>query len=90
MLIGELIAQRIGHYHSPDTEVKYDREKLKQMTTVGISQGPLHHYTYLWMERVLPGTAKKMVFKKILADQVSVILEWLAQASPYICFHNFS
>lgn len=62
MFVGEVAAQKIDN--------KTDWEKVKQLTVVGISQGPLHHYTYEWMERILPGTAKKTVFKKILSDQV--------------------
>lgn len=40
------------------------------MTLVGLSQGPLHHYLYLWMDRALPGAAIKTVFAKIGLDQV--------------------
>lgn len=73
MYLGEIAAQRIdkSNRKGPNGEVVYDEEKIKQLTVVGLSQGPLHHYTYLWMERLLPGTAKITVFKKIIADQVS-------------------
>ncbi|CRK91986.1 CLUMA_CG005566, isoform A [Clunio marinus] len=83
MFIGEAAAQRINNYYSKENngEFKYDNEKLKQLTVVGLSQGPLHHYTYLWMERLLPGNAKKTVFKKILADQFIV--------SPVFIVHYF-
>lgn len=72
MWVGEVAAQRLDKSTKtgPNGDTLYDREKIKQLTVVGISQGPLHHYTYLWMERLLPGTAKKTVFKKILSDQV--------------------
>lgn len=39
------------------------------MTLVGISQGPLHHYLYKWMDRILPGASVSTVFKKIGIDQ---------------------
>lgn len=65
MFVGEVAAQKIDRTNKPA-----DWEKVKQLTVVGISQGPLHHYTYLWMERLLPGTTKSAVFKKILSDQV--------------------
>lgn len=72
MYIGEIAAQKLDKSNrGPNGETKYDKEKIKQLTVVGISQGPLHHYTYEWMERLLPGTAKMTVFKKILSDQVS-------------------
>lgn len=83
MYIGEVAAQTLDKSQPGDT--KYDKEKIKQLTVVGISQGPLHHYTYLWMERVLPGNAMKTVFKKILCDQVNklwdcIISQLLLQA----------
>lgn len=72
MYIGEIVAQRIDKSQRKlPGEIQYDKEKIKQLTVVGISQGPLHHYTYLWMERLLPGKAKTTVFKKILSDQVN-------------------
>lgn len=42
------------------------------MTLVGISQGPLHHYLYLWMDRALPGTAIRTVLAKIGIDQFAI------------------
>lgn len=71
MWAGEVAAQRLDNSNKGfNGETQYDIEKIKQLTVVGISQGPLHHYTYLWMERLLPGTGKKAVFKKVLSDQV--------------------
>ena len=75
MYLGEIAAQSLDKSNrKPNGEVEFDKEKIKQLTVVGLSQGPLHHYTYLWMERVLPGTAKKTVLKKILTDQVKVAI----------------
>lgn len=72
MFVGEIAAQKLDSKSRKTStgEIMYDKEKVKQLTVVGISQGPLHHYTYLWMERLLPGNAKGTVFKKILSDQV--------------------
>lgn len=74
MYIGEVAAQRLDKSTKtgPNGVTEYDKEKIKQLTVVGISQGPLHHYTYIWMERLLPGTSKKAVFKKVLSDQVTL------------------
>jgi protein Mpv17 len=72
MYVGEYVAQRIEKRENFD-ESKIDKEKMKQLAVVGLSQGPLHHYTYLWMERLLPGNAPKTVGKKILSDQVRKI-----------------
>jgi protein Mpv17 len=71
MFIGEVAAQKLDKKNRlANGATVYDKEKIKQLTVVGISQGPLHHYTYEWMERLLPGTAKMTVGKKILSDQV--------------------
>lgn len=69
MYVGEYAAQRI-QLRENFNENLIDKEKMKQLAVVGISQGPLHHYTYEWMERLLPGNAPKTVAKKILSDQV--------------------
>lgn len=72
MFVGEVAAQKLDKSTKtgPNGMTVYDKEKIKQLTVVGISQGPLHHYTYIWMERLLPGKAKAAVFKKVLSDQV--------------------
>ena len=71
MYVGEIAAQRLDKKNKRiDGSTDYDNEKIKQLTVVGISQGPLHHYTYEWMERLLPGTARITIYKKILSDQV--------------------
>jgi protein Mpv17 len=75
MYFGEYFAQKIDK-HRNGGEKDFDREKMKQLAVVGLSQGPLHHYTYLWMERLLPGNAGKTVGKKILSDQVSLGVNW--------------
>uniref|UniRef100_A0A182JVC8 Uncharacterized protein n=1 Tax=Anopheles christyi TaxID=43041 RepID=A0A182JVC8_9DIPT len=42
---------------------------IVNMTLVGLSQGPLHHYLYKWMDAYLPGATVRTVFKKIGIDQ---------------------
>ena len=71
MLLGEIFVQRIKK-SKESKDNKYNYERIKQSTVVGLSQGPLHHYIYLWIERSLPGTSKKIIFKKILVDQFLV------------------
>ncbi|KAG5667879.1 hypothetical protein PVAND_015845 [Polypedilum vanderplanki] len=80
MYFGEYCAQKIEN-HKNKTEKEIDKEKMKQLAVVGLSQGPLHHYTYLWMERLLPGNAASTVGKKILSDQFIV--------SPVFIVHYF-
>ena len=40
------------------------------MFAVGLSQGPPHHYWYLWLDKILPKTNFRFVVLKILADQI--------------------
>ena len=41
-----------------------------RMFAVGLSQGPPHHYWYLWLDKMLPKTDLRTVALKILADQI--------------------
>jgi protein Mpv17 len=63
MLLGEIFVQRIKNHN------KYDFERIKQSAVVGLSQGSMHHFFYLWMERIMPGKSKAAIIKKILLDQ---------------------
>ena len=40
------------------------------MGLLGLSQGPPHHYWYLYLDKILPGKGALTVGKKILADQI--------------------
>ena len=42
-----------------------------RMFAVGLSQGPLHHYWYGYLDRVLPSRSLRTVGLKILADQLA-------------------
>ncbi|XP_035790318.1 mpv17-like protein 2 [Anopheles albimanus] len=70
MLIGDVAAQEIERRrdHLPST-AGYDQRRLFNMTLVGLSQGPLHHYLYKWVDAFLPGASVRTVFKKIGIDQ---------------------
>ncbi len=41
------------------------------MFAVGLSQGPPHHYWYVWLDRLIPRTDIRAVLFKILLDQVN-------------------
>lgn len=43
---------------------------LGRMFLTGLLFGPLHHYFYGWMDRVLPKRNMGSVTKKILLDQI--------------------
>ena len=40
------------------------------MFAVGLSQGPPHHYWYLWLDKILPKTDLRTVALKIVMDQI--------------------
>uniref|UniRef100_A0A182MYU0 Pmp22 peroxisomal membrane protein n=1 Tax=Anopheles dirus TaxID=7168 RepID=A0A182MYU0_9DIPT len=68
MLAGDIAAQEIERRRekkSPSTELDW----RLNMTLVGFSQGPLHHYLYKWMDMLLPGATVRTVVKKIGIDQ---------------------
>ena len=48
----------------------YDLKRCLRMGLVGLSQGPPHHYWYLYLDKILPGKGALTVGKKILADQI--------------------
>ena len=49
---------------------QYDLDSAKRMGTVGATIfGPLGTFWYPFLEKFLPGTSKKVIVKKILADQ---------------------
>ena len=41
-----------------------------RMFAVGLSQGPPHHYWYLWLDKLIPRKDIRGVLLKILLDQV--------------------
>lgn len=43
--------------------------RTRNMTIVGLLQGPFHHWFYMILDRVFPGKNAKSVLKKILLDQ---------------------
>ena len=44
------------------------------MFAVGLSQGPPHHYWYVWLDRLIPRKDIRAVLFKILLDQVCLVL----------------
>lgn len=48
---------------------EHDYTRTKNMTIVGLLQGPFHHWFYTILDRVLPGRNAKSVVKKTLLDQ---------------------
>lgn len=73
MFVGDVAAQEI------ESRIEYknessgrDLQRMCNMTLVGLSQGPLHHYLYKWMDALFPGASVRTVFKKIAIDQFAI------------------
>ncbi|XP_043262221.1 mpv17-like protein 2 isoform X1 [Colletes gigas] len=47
----------------------HDYVRTKNMTTVGLVQGPFHHWFYIFLDKVLPGRNALSVIKKTCLDQ---------------------
>ena len=67
-MLGDLIQQRIEMNQNPGQQ--YDLKRSLRLGLVGLSQGPPHHYWYLYLDKFLPGRSLRTVNKKILADQL--------------------
>lgn len=50
------------------------------MFIVGTLLGPMHHYYYIYLDKILPKTNLKTVAQKILSDQL------IASPATIICF----
>ncbi|XP_061399485.1 mpv17-like protein 2 [Musca vetustissima] len=70
MVIGDVAAQAIEQRREHSTVQGYDFERIGRMFVVGALQGPLHHYVYNWMDKVMPVANLGNVVKKILIDQL--------------------
>uniref|UniRef100_A0A499FUY6 Mpv17-like protein 2 n=1 Tax=Anopheles farauti TaxID=69004 RepID=A0A499FUY6_9DIPT len=70
MLAGDIAAQEIERRRQQkSSSTQIDGRRAFNMTLVGLSQGPLHHYLYKWMDMLLPGATVRTVLKKIAIDQ---------------------
>lgn len=65
---GDVIQQRIEK--SMGQKNRYDYSRSGRMFLVGLSQGPPHHYWYIYLDKLLPKKTLRTVCVKILADQI--------------------
>ena len=64
--IGDVIQQKIfGTAGSP-----YDYLRTARMCALGVCMGPLNHFWYLQLDRVVVGEGMTVVMKKIVCDQL--------------------
>lgn len=70
MVFGDVMAQEIEYRRSIPNSQRYDWQRMGRMFIVGALQGPLHHFVYNWMDKVMPVANFKNVMKKILIDEL--------------------
>lgn len=70
MVFGDVVAQEIEFRRGLPDAKRYDWARIGRMFIVGALQGPLHHYVYNWMDKIMPVANFKNVIKKILIDEL--------------------
>lgn len=66
------VVRIVGKNEAPvaaNTVDGYDWIRSRNMTTVGLLQGPFHHYFYALLEKFVPGRSTLSIVKKTLLDQ---------------------
>ncbi|KZC08810.1 Mpv17-like protein 2, partial [Dufourea novaeangliae] len=69
MAAADMIQQRSEHWKKNNDIYMHDYIRTKNMTTVGLVQGPFHHWFYLVLDKVIPGRTALSVVKKTCLDQ---------------------
>ncbi|XP_032511521.1 mpv17-like protein 2 isoform X1 [Danaus plexippus] len=80
MTIGDVVQQEF-EYQTNVIHTRYDWDRAARMFVVGTAMGPVHHYYYHYLDKLLPEISLKTVGKKILSDQL------LASPSTILCFY---
>uniref|UniRef100_A0A1A9WG75 Mpv17-like protein 2 n=1 Tax=Glossina brevipalpis TaxID=37001 RepID=A0A1A9WG75_9MUSC len=70
MVVGDVMAQEIEFRKGVPKSKRYDLERMGRMFIAGALMGPLHHYVYNWMEKVMPVPNLRNTIRKILIDQI--------------------
>jgi len=66
--LGDVIQQRIERRRGLAT--RHDWARTGRLFLVGLSQGPPHHYFYIWLDKAVPGRGRGAVGGKVLLDQL--------------------
>ncbi|XP_050297705.1 mpv17-like protein 2 [Anthonomus grandis grandis] len=66
--LGDLIEQKYEIYSKEITE--WDKKRTLDMTLSGTTVGVVCHYWYMFLDRTIPGYTVRIVFKKIIVDQL--------------------
>ncbi|SPP84919.1 mpv17-like protein 2 [Drosophila guanche] len=70
MVVGDVVAQEYEYRRGLRRQDRYDTDRMLRMFVAGALQGPLHHYVYNWMDRIMPARTMTNIAKKILIDQL--------------------
>ncbi|XP_016993408.2 mpv17-like protein 2 [Drosophila takahashii] len=70
MVVGDVIAQEYEYRRGLRHQDRFDTDRMYRMFVAGALQGPLHHYVYNWMDKVMPARTFQNILKKILIDQL--------------------
>lgn len=65
---GDIIQQRYEMFQEEGK--KWDAIRTRNMSISGVTVGIVCHYTYNFMDNVLPGRTFKLVMKKVVLDQL--------------------
>ncbi|KAL0892076.1 hypothetical protein ABMA27_015290 [Loxostege sticticalis] len=79
MAIGDMVQQEF-EFQSKVLLKRYDWARLGRMFIVGTLMGPMHHYYYVYLDKIIPKVNLKTVFQKILCDQL------FASPATILCF----
>ncbi|KAJ8956667.1 hypothetical protein NQ318_014021 [Aromia moschata] len=63
MLIGDVCQQEI-EYRQKKLPERYDYGRLTRMFIVGLGLGPIHHYFYVWLAKVMPARNASTITKR--------------------------
>ncbi|KAI8039268.1 mpv17-like protein 2 [Drosophila gunungcola] len=83
MVVGDVIAQEYEYRRGLRHQDRFDTDRMYRMFVAGALQGPLHHFVYNWMDRIMPARTPKNILKKILIDQL-----FMSPACIFIFFYS--
>ncbi|XP_015607859.1 mpv17-like protein 2 [Cephus cinctus] len=66
----EIMKEDLPKKTEDNSSYEHDYMRTRNMVTVGLMQGPFHHYFYAVLDRVLPGRNTSSVMKKTFIDQI--------------------
>ena len=65
---GDLLQQKNIMFKDP--QVRLDYQRTTKMTVCGFLSGPVSHFWYMFLDKLVPGRCVKSVCKKVFLDQI--------------------